>query len=95
MLIRAQKINFVEQNWQSLTVRSYLTNWEDHTHSKFVSFGKIKAIKQSDGLGVMESMEHASIEWGRMKRSLAHMDLVAGILITPAHTLCFKYDTKS
>jgi len=30
-----------------------------------------------------------------MKRSLAQMDFAAGILITPAHSLCFKYDMKS
>lgn len=67
----------------------------DHTNSAFVSLGRTNPIKQSEGLGGMHSMAHISGEHGRMKRSLAHMDLAAGILITPAQSRCFKYDTKS
>lgn len=66
-----------------------------HTHSKFVSFGKTRATRQSGELGLIESMDTSSGEYGRMKRSLAHMGVVAGILITPAHSLCFKYEIKS
>lgn len=66
-----------------------------HTHSKFVSLGKSKAIRQSGVLGAIDSMEHTSGEYGRMKRSLAQIDFEAGIFITPAHSLCFKYDMKS
>lgn len=67
----------------------------DHTNSAFVSLGRTNPIKQSEGLGGMHSMAHISGEYGRMKRSLAHMDLAAGILITPAQSRCFKYATKS
>lgn len=66
-----------------------------HTHSKFVSLGKTKATRQSDELGAIESIEHMSCEYGSMNISLAQIDFTAGILITPAHSLCFKYDTKS
>lgn len=69
--------------------------YEHHTHSKFVSLGKTKATRQSDELGAIESIEHMSCEYGSMNISLAQIDFTAGILITPAHSLCFKYDTKS
>lgn len=69
---------------------------EAQTHSKFVSLGKTRAMRQSDALGgATESMEHASCEYGRIKRSLDHMDFITGILITPAQSLCFKYEIKS
>lgn len=66
-----------------------------HANSEFVSLGRTKPIRQSEGLGGMESIEHVSGEYGRMKSNLAHIDFAAGILITPAHSRCFKYDMKS
>jgi len=69
--------------------------YQNHIHSKFVSLGRTKAMRQSEGSGAIESREQVSSEWGRMNSSLAHMDFEAGILITPAQSLCFKYDTKS
>lgn len=73
-----------------LSITTILYRVETHAQSKLVSLAKTKAIKQSVGLGAIESMEHASAEGGRMKRSLGHMNLEAGILITPAQSLCFK-----
>jgi len=52
-------------------------------------------MRQSEGPGAIESKEQVSSVWGRMNSSLAHMDFEAGILITPAQSLCFKYDMKS
>lgn len=74
-----------------------LTLWLDnyYNQSEFVSLGKTKAIRQSDGSGAIESNEHISSEWGSKNSSLAHMDFEAGTFITPAQSLCFKYDTKS
>jgi hypothetical protein len=66
-----------------------------HEASAFVSFGKTKPIKHSEEDGETESKEHVSCECGRMKRCLAHMGLDAGIFITPAQSLCFKYVMKS
>lgn len=66
-----------------------------HDSSEFVSLGRIKPIKQSEGFGGMERNEHVSGEYGRMNSSLAHIVFDAGNLITPAHSLCFKYEMKS
>lgn len=65
------------------------------THSKLVSLGNIKAMRESGGVGAIESMEQVSFECGSMKRSLAHKDFTAGIFITPEHSLCFRYEMKS
>lgn len=73
----------------------FLIKYTYYIQSKFVSLGRTKAMRQSDGSCAIESKEHVSIEWGRMNSNLAHMDFEAGILITPAQSLCFKYDMKS
>lgn len=70
-------------------------NLTNYAHSKFASFGKTTVKRQSEALDFIESIEQASGEQGRMKSSLAHIALEAGILITPAHPLCFRYEMKS
>lgn len=65
------------------------------THSKFVSLGKTKPIRQSEGFGAIDNIEQVSGEYGRMKSILVHIDLNAGILITPAQSRCWRYIIKS
>lgn len=68
---------------------------QHHTNSECVSLGTTRPSRQREELGATESREHVSDDCGRMKRSLAHIEFTAGILITPAHSLCFKYNSKS
>lgn len=79
----------------ALPVQCVHTSLKDHAPSVLVSFGKTRPIRQSAGWGEMPNKEQVSGEWGRMKSNLAQRDCPAGTLITPAHSLCFRYDTKS
>ena len=95
-IFRAYKICLQLHRWLSYMILLLIKDtYHIHIHSKFVSLGRTKAMRQSDGSCAIESKEHVSSEWGRMNSNLAHMDFEAGILITPAQSLCFKYDMKS
>lgn len=92
----AQSSNVVIYTRISSFSHDFYTGFIIHqTHSKFVSLGNTKPIRQSEGFGATDNIEQVSGEYGRMKSILVHIDLNAGIFITPAQSRCCRYIIKS